>query len=416
MDSLNLQSTEDQLNGLGQTSVDQQNFIANYNSGLMTAYKGRIQAQEGLNAGKDRDNLEEFGAYQIHLGDASKGLYDAVKADGASAVFAKTASTLSKTALAPTKPITGIYEAGKYAYNLPGKLVSKVPVNGVNIGKQTVTATQEAEGAGFEDNIATEIYGGAGKDGAQVDSTVVDFYGRVKGPTTGLDDSVAGLYNTPKPALTTDGRTIETSTPSEDPVSEPTETVSTDSPAVETDSGATTETGVSTGTKVAGGVDEGAEATNGLLETSRVGELGASLKGGLSVAGTVAEGVGKVAGTVASGVFLTMDVGQQISSGKFFYGDDTAQNVGNTMNEIGSAMDVIGVASADPLLIALGVGASAVGGIISGVDELFEHKKENKEGKPKGVGPTPDVTTATVVDPNTAGGGGLAQSSGSTLN
>ena len=38
MDSLNLQSTEDQLNGLGQTSVDQQNFIANYNSGLMTAY------------------------------------------------------------------------------------------------------------------------------------------------------------------------------------------------------------------------------------------------------------------------------------------------------------------------------------------------------------------------------------------
>ena len=405
MDSLNLQGTEDQINGLGQNAVDQNNFIANYNSGLVSAYKGRVQTQESINSGQDKNNMEEFGAYQVHLGDASKGLYDAVKADGGASVLLKTGKTLTGLAMAPTKPITGLYEAGKYAVNLPGRLVGKVPINGVNMGKQSISATQEAEGAGLEDNLATDIYSGAGKDGAQVEDTMVDFYSRVKGVSSGLDDSVAGLYTKP-PAQ---------STPADKPVSEPAETVTADKPPVETDTGSVGETGTSTGTKVAGVVDEGSEATNGLLETTRTAKLASNFKSGLSVAGTVAEGTAKVAGTVASGVFLTMDIGQQLSSGKFFYGKDTAQNVGNTMNEIGSAMDIVGVASADPLLVALGVGASAVGGIVSGIDELFEHKKQNKEGKPAGVGPKPTTITATAVDPGTASAGGLAQSSGSTL-
>ena len=414
MDSLNLQSTEDQINGLGQNAVEQQNFIANYNAGQVENYNTLLKQQEGLTTGKDKSTMEEFGAYQVHLGDTGKALYDAVKAEGGSAVLAKTGRTLLKTALAPTKPFEGIYNAGKYAVNLPGKLASKVPVNGVNMGRQDITPIQDAERGDTEVNFATDVYGGAGTVGAQTDETMVDFYSRTTGVTTDVPDSVAGLYSTPTPTQTTDGNTIATSQPAENPVEEPTTTTTAENPAVETNAGTTTETGVSTGTDVAGGVDTAGETTEGVLETTRAGKLASTLKGGLSTAGVVAEGTAKVAGTLASGVFLTMDVGQQISSGKFFYGDDTAQNVGNTMNEIGSAMDVIGVASADPLLVALGVGASAVGGIISGVDELFEHKKQAKDGDVPGVD-KPKTIDAQVADPDVAGAGGLAQASSSTL-
>lgn len=419
MDSYNLQATEDQLNGLGQGALDERNFVANYNAQQVQNYKdnlGRLETKWGT---EDKQNLEEFGAYQMHMGDASSRLYKAVKGG-----FTVADSQLVK------KPMA-LYEGTKYVAKLPGRLLTKAPINDVFTGKQEVNNVDMSEKADFEPNLAQDTYGGGDiGQGTVADDQMVDFYSNVKNPS-GADleetvDEVGGLYkNTATaPTTTNDGRTIETSAgsnevsnpPAQKQVNQPSETTS--APA-ETDAGSTTETGVSTGTKVAGAVDEGAEASEGVVNTSRMAKLGASLKGGLSTAGTVAEGVGKVAGTVASGVFLGMDINDQISSGKFFYGDDTAQNVGNTANEIGSAMDIVGVATGDPLLVALGVGASAIGGIVSGLDELFSHKK--KEANPAQIKQEQLQKAQTIkeknvgVDTSLAGGGALAQATTSTL-
>ncbi len=404
MDSYNLQGAEDQINGLGSQALDEQNFISNYNAQQVEAYKTNLNNLETKWGGADKNNLEEFGAYQLHMGDASKRLYDAVKGG-----FEVSDSQLAKN------PVRA-YEGAKYLVKLPGRLTSKAPVNDVFTGRQEVNTVDLAEQSNFEPNLAGDFSEG---NVVREDSSLVDFYTSATPTTVTAEDpdEVGGLYKSKTPLQTKDGNTIETSEPkpqSENPVNEPTETTP---EATETNAGTTTETGASTGTEVAGGIDKGAEATEGLTETTRMAKLGSALKGGFSTAGTVAEGVGKVAGTVASGVFLGLDIGQQVSSGKFFYGDDKAQNVGNTMNEIGSAMDIIGVATGDPLLVALGVGSSAVGGIISGFDELFEHKK--KEADPttiddKDLKPAQQITGG-VVDTNIAGAGGLAQQSTSTL-
>jgi len=408
MDSYNLQGAEDQINGLGSQALDEQNFISNFNANQVEAYKTNLNNLETKWGQADQKNLAEFGAYQLHLGDASKRLYDAVKGG-----FEVGDSQLAKN------PVRA-YEGAKYLYNLPGRLTTKAPVNDVFTGRQEVNTVDLAEQANFEPNLASDVYskGNVLKE----DSSMVDFYTSAtpKNVTPDDPDEVGGLYKSKTPLQTKDGTTIETSQPkpaSENPVNEPTTQTTTATETAETNAGKTTEAGASTGTEVAGAVDKGAEATEGLTNTTRMAKIGSALKGGFSTAGTVAEGVGKVAGTVASGVFLGMDIGQQVSSGKFFYGDDKAQNIGNTMNEIGSAMDVIGVATGDPLLVALGVGSSAVGGIISGFDELFEHKEKEKD--PSTISPT-DLTpqqqiAGSVVDTNIAGAGGLAQATTSTL-
>lgn len=355
MDSYNLQSTEDQLNSLGAEASDQANFISNYNADQVQNYKTNLNNLETKWGTEDSRTLEEFGAYSLHLGDASKRLYDASKAG-----FSAGDSLLN--------PVTA-YAKGKGfvkgATNLPGKLLSKVPVNDVSTTKQVIsTADQTA-----------------------------------KAPVA------------PQTEEPTEPPTSEAQTPAE---AEP--ATANPNPA-ESDAGTGTETGTSTGTETAGAVDATEEATEGVTNTTRIGKLGASVSEGLGVAGKVGMAGAKVAGTVASGVFLGMDISKQISSGKFFYGDDTAQNVGNTANEIGSAMDVIGVATGDPLLVALGVGASAIGGIVSGIDELFEHKKKEKspqEIKQENLQKAQTIQ-ASAVDTNLAGSGALAQSTTSTL-
>jgi len=406
MDSYNLQGAEDQINGLGAQALDEQNFISNYNANQVESYKTNLNNLENKWGQADQRNLAEFGAYQLHMGDASKRLYDAVKGG-----FEIGDSQLAKN------PVRA-YEGAKYLAKLPGRLVTKAPVNDVFTGRQEVNTVDLAEQSNFEPNLVGDVYskGNVLKE----DSSLVDFYKSSATPNTVTaddPDEIGGLYKSKTPLQTKDGNSIETSQPkpqSENPVNEPTET--TPEP-VETNAGTTTEAGASTGTEVAGAVDKTAEATEGLTETTRMAKLGSALKGGFSTAGTVAEGVGKVAGTVASGVFLGLDIGQQVSSGKFFYGDDKAQNIGNTMNEIGSAMDVIGVATGDPLLVALGVGSSAVGGIISGFDELFEHKQKEKDPSTiddKNLTPQQQIA-GSVVDTNIAGAGGLAQQTTSTL-
>jgi len=355
MDSYNLQATENQLNGIGDEALDNANFVANYNAQQVQNYKdnlGRLETKWGTD---DKQNLEEFGAYSLHLGDASKRLYDASKAG-----FSAGDSILN--------PITA-YAKGKGfvsgVSNLPGKLLSKVPVNDVSTAKQVINTTDQTAEA-----------------------------------------SVAPQTEEP-----TEPSTSEAQTPAEPATANP-------NPA-ESDAGTGTETGTSTGTSTAGAVDATEEATEGVTNTSRIAKLGASAGEALGTAGKVGMAGAKVAGTVASGVFLGMDIDSQISSGKFFYGDDTAQNVGNTANEIGSAMDVIGVATGDPLLVALGVGASAIGGIVSGIDELFSHKKQ--EANPQQIKQAQLAKAQTIkeqnvgVDSNLAGAGALAQSSNSTL-
>lgn len=356
MDSYNLQSTEDQLNSIGTEADDQANFISQYNADQVQNYKTNLNNLETKWGTDDSRTLEEFGAYSLHLGDASKRLYDASKAG-----FSAGDSLLN--------PVTA-YAKGKGfvkgATNLPGKLLSKVPVNDVSTARQEVSTadqTAEAPSRPLDPDIDEPI------------------------PEDEPSTAIVPANQTPNP-----------------------------NPA-ESDAGTGTETGTSTGTETAGAVDATEEATEGVTNTTRIGKLGASVSEGLGVAGKVGMAGAKVAGTVASGVFLGMDISKQISSGKFFYGDDTAQNVGNTANEIGSAMDVIGVATGDPLLVALGVGASAIGGIVSGIDELFEHKKKEKspqEIKQENLQKAQTIQASTV-DTNLAGSGALAQSSTSTL-
>ena len=122
------------------------------------------------------------------------------------------------------------------------------------------------------------------------------------------------------------------------------------------------------------------------------------------------EVAGKVVGGLASLAVLGDDIGNQISKHKVFYGENTGDNVGNLTNEIGSAIDVAGVATGDPFLIMAGVGVGAVGSLVSDVSEFFHHKHEEAQKK---AAPPPKI--APVAQTDIASAGYIAQSAPSTL-
>ena len=174
-------------------------------------------------------------------------------------------------------------------------------------------------------------------------------------------------------------------------------------------------TGNAAGNAEAGGSSLAEEAGTGGTAAAKAGA--STLEDVAPVAKTLAktalqgvETAGKIAGGIASVAVLGDDIGNQIAKGKFFYGENLGDNIGNTTNEIGSAMDVIGVATGDPFLIMAGVGVGAVGSVISDISEFFHHKKEEKEKKA-----APPVDVKAVAQTDIASGGYVAQTAPSTL-
>ena len=127
---------------------------------------------------------------------------------------------------------------------------------------------------------------------------------------------------------------------------------------------------------------------------------------GIGFAGKVA----KVGGAVFSAGMLGDDIYNQVKDKSFFYGENTGDKVGNFMNELGSAGDVLGLATGDPLLVLAGVGLGAVGSVVSDVSELFSHHTKQTD-----AGGKPPATIGPSTAQNIAGTGGIAETTGSSL-
>lgn len=152
-----------------------------------------------------------------------------------------------------------------------------------------------------------------------------------------------------------------------------------------------------------------AESTAGETAESTAGETGGFLK---SAGGVAMEGASRVFGGAMGGAMLGDDIYNQVSQGKFFTGENTGDKIGHFANEIGSALDVGGAVTADPFLMALGVGVGAVGSVVSDISELFGHKKKEQEVQKEAPKPQIENVVAPV---NIAGQGQIAQSSSSTI-
>lgn len=152
-----------------------------------------------------------------------------------------------------------------------------------------------------------------------------------------------------------------------------------------------------------------AESTAESTGESTAGETGGFLK---SAGGAAMEGASRVFGGAMGGAMLGEDIYNQVSQGKFFTGENTGDKIGHFANEIGSALDVGGAVTADPFLMALGVGVGAVGSVVSDISELFGHKK--KEDAVQNEAPKPQMENV-VAPVNIAGQGEIAQQSSSTI-
>lgn len=138
------------------------------------------------------------------------------------------------------------------------------------------------------------------------------------------------------------------------------------------------------------------------------------------ISGKLADTIGKGAGTLASVGILTESLEGQYKSFtnpnhhgfmQDLSGDNTAEKLGNLGSEIGSVMDIVGTATAQPELALIGTGISAVGGLASDIGSWFEHKDDDKKIQDKAVASESDLR---VVD-NIAGSGDIAEGSKSTL-
>ena len=163
---------------------------------------------------------------------------------------------------------------------------------------------------------------------------------------------------------------------------------------------------------VAGGTDLAGEAGQGAAKAgaSTLEETGSVLARAAPKVLAGVETAGKVVGGLASLAVLGDDIGNQISKKKFFYGENTGDNIGNTTNEIGSAMDVIGVATGDPFLIMAGVGVGAIGALTSDISEFLHHKTQEKTKTD-----TPPADVKAVAQTNIASAGYIAQTAPSSL-
>tara|TARA_R100000951_G_scaffold95730_1_gene84878 strand:- start:304 stop:1308 length:1005 start_codon:yes stop_codon:yes gene_type:complete len=134
----------------------------------------------------------------------------------------------------------------------------------------------------------------------------------------------------------------------------------------------------------------GAEAGEAGAEAGEAGaEAGEEIAQVSSTAGKLAKGAMRVGGGLFSVGMLGTDIYQQASQGKFFVGENTGDKIGNFMSELGSGADVLGVASADPLLAIAGVGLGAVGSVVSDISELFHHHEDKKNAPPPPPAPKP---------------------------
>ncbi len=129
-----------------------------------------------------------------------------------------------------------------------------------------------------------------------------------------------------------------------------------------------------------------------------------------SIVGKIGKGIAKSGGALFSATMLGSDVYNQVKNKSFFYGENAGDKVGNFMNELGSAGDLLGVATGDPLLVLAGVGVGAVGGLVSDISELFGHHK-SEQAPP----PPPPKTVEAPAQINLAGTIGLVQAQPSTL-
>ncbi len=138
------------------------------------------------------------------------------------------------------------------------------------------------------------------------------------------------------------------------------------------------------------------------------------------ISGKLADTIGKGAGTLASVGLLTDSLEGQYKSFtnpnhhgfmQDLSGDNTAEKLGNLGSEIGSVMDIVGTATAQPELALIGSGISAVGGLASDIGSWFEHKDDDKKIQDNAVASESNLR----VVQNVAQSGDIAEGSKSTL-
>lgn len=134
------------------------------------------------------------------------------------------------------------------------------------------------------------------------------------------------------------------------------------------------------------------------------------LEEGASIGGKIAGKVAKVSGGLFSVGVLGSDIYSQVKNKSFLYGENTGDKVGNFMGEMGSVADVMGVATADPLLAIAGVGLGAIGSVVSDISELFHHH----DAKPPTPNQPPPKPIQAGAIQNIAGSGQVAEAQSST--
>jgi len=379
-------SAINQANSVGQEDSNLQAGITSLNNQNLANFNLLQQGDQSKDKGEEQDNLARLGGYSTAIAEKYKEYQDFVK-EG------KDVKKLKSVRLA--RGIGDLFTKSK-PLEYSGPDASSFSAEGRDnflAGRRQSLAerTQFPEGTGTEDAPAPA--GDDDDDPAPADDDApVDTGGG--GPDTDPPDTDTTPADQP---------TTNTDPPEPEPEPEP---LQDDDPAGTPDEPTTNGTGTTETTVANNSTVEPSPDPAGGDDASTLKTIEEGGEEGVGFAGKVA----RVGGGIFSLGMLGDDVYNQVKDKSFFYGENTGDKVGNFMNELGSAGDVLGLATGDPLLVLAGTGLGAIGSVVSDVSELFSHHKKQT---------TTNSTPPAVIGPSTAqniaGSGGIAETTGSSL-
>jgi len=388
-------SAINQANSVGQEDSNLQAGISSLNNQNLANFNLLNQGQQSQDKGEEQDNLARLGGYSTAIAEKYKEYQDFVK-EG------KDVGKLKSVRLA--RGVGNLLTKSKPEYTGPdaSSFSAEARDNFLTNRRQSLAErTQFPEGTGTEDAPAPADAPTGPADAPTPappdDNAPVDTGGG--GPDTDPPDTSGTPADQPTTTDPADDSDDGGPEPEPEPLQDDDPAGTPDEPA--TNGTGTTETTVANNSTVEPSPDPAGEDDASTLRTIEEGG-----EEGVGFAGKVA----KVGGGIFSLGMLGDDVYNQVKDKSFFYGENTGDKVGNFMNELGSAGDVLGLATGDPLLVLAGTGLGAIGSVVSDVSELFAHHKKQT---------TTNSTPPAVIGPSTAqniaGTGGIAETTGSSL-
>ncbi len=377
-------SAINQANSVGQEDSNLQAGITALNNSNLANFNLLNQGDQQKDKGEEQDNLARLGGYSTAIAEKYKEYQDFVKEGkdinklksvrltrGIGNLFSKS------TPLEYTGAVDSAFTDDARANFLANRRTSLAE------NSQFPPDDDDDDPAPADDNAPVDTGDGGPDATPDTDTTPAD---QPTTTDTADDNDTAPAEPEPQPEALDDADPRASGTQDSVP---------------DTEGDGTTETTVANNSTVEPSPDPAEEDDASTLNTIEEGG-----EEGIGFAGKVA----KVGGGIFSLGMLGDDVYNQVKDKSFFYGENTGDKVGNFMNELGSAGDVLGLATGDPLLVLAGTGLGAVGSIVSDVSELFSHHKKQTDQQG-----TPPPTIGPSTAQNIAGSGGIAETTGSSL-